>query len=196
MVSLAIYQTVNPDLPQTFQQGNKTKALYSMLPVFESLREPEDFEDDDRCWMHPTQISTQRREDFRLLVDEFMEESQGKRKEPNLSTYRRHIEQLLLNLINALCMHRWLLIALDEKAYREDEVYIKAGWQFKTMIDTWTELLGCEVKPRVKVDKAAYTVKAAQSCVADYFRIYAFTSSSFFAASKVMTSRFCEPSLI
>ena len=133
MVSLAIYQTVNPDLPQTFQQGNKTKALYSMLPVFESLREPEDFEEDDRCWMHPTQVSTQRREDFRLLVDEFMEESQGKRKEPNLSAYRRHMEQLLLNLINALFMHRWLLIALDEKAYREDEVYIKAGWQFRTM---------------------------------------------------------------
>ena len=133
MVSLAIYQTVNPDLPQTFQQGNKTKALYSMLPVFESLREPEDFEEDDRCWMYPTQVSTQRREDFRLLVDEFMEESQGKRKEPNLSTYRRHMEQLLLNLINALFMHRWLLIALDEKAYREDDVYIKAGWQFRTM---------------------------------------------------------------
>ena len=133
MVSLAIYQTVNPDLPQTFQQGNKTKALYSMLPGFESLREPEDFEEDDRCWMYPTQVSTQRREDFRLLVDEFMEESQGKRKEPNLSTYRRHMEQLLLNLINALFMHRWLLIALDEKAYREDDVYIQAGWQFRTM---------------------------------------------------------------
>ena len=28
-------------------------------------------------------------------------------------------------------------------------------WAVKTMIDTWTEVVGCDVKPRVKVDKAA-----------------------------------------
>ena len=63
-------------------------------------------------------------------------------------------------------------------------------WAVKTMISTWTEVVGCDVKPRVKVDKAAWSVKAAQSRVADYLRIYVFTSSSFFAASKVMTFKF------
>ena len=63
-------------------------------------------------------------------------------------------------------------------------------WAVKTMISTWTEVVGCDVKPRLKVDKAAWSVKAAQSRVADYLRIYVFTSSSFFAASKVMTFKF------
>ena len=28
-------------------------------------------------------------------------------------------------------------------------------WAVKTMINTWTEVVGCDVRPRVKVDKAA-----------------------------------------
>ena len=29
------------------------------------------------------------------------------------------------------------------------------SWAVKTMISTWTEVVGCDVRPRVKVDKAA-----------------------------------------
>ena len=132
-VSKAIYPTVNSDLPQTYIQGSKTKPLYSVSNKLSHLAEPEDFDKDDRCWMYPSRIANEHQAEFSMFVDELMEESQGKRKEPHLSAYRHHLEQLLLNLTQALFQNKWLLVSQDEAAFRGDQQYIAAGWQYRTM---------------------------------------------------------------
>ena len=132
-VSKAIYPTVNSDLPQTYIQGSKTKSLYSVSHMLSHLAEPEDFDKDDRCWMYPSRIADEHQAEFSMFVDELMEDSQGKRKEPHLSAYRHHLEQLLLNLTQALFQNKWLLVSQDEAAFRDDQQYIAAGWQYRTM---------------------------------------------------------------
>lgn len=134
----AIYPTVNSDSPESYLHGNKTKALYSIVDGLAHLPEPQDFDKEDRCWMHPCKVSNGSAAYFSNFVDELFEESVGKRKEPSYSSYRRHLEQVLLNLTQALIQNKWLLVALDEDAYSDkadkaDPVYLAAGWRCRTM---------------------------------------------------------------
>jgi hypothetical protein len=133
MVHLGIYDTLNSNLPQSYRQGNKTKALYSIQPSLESLKEPADFENSDRFSMAPSCISKDSSGEFDALVDDLFEDGKGKRKEPHLTQFRMHLEQVLLNLAAALLQNKWLMIALDDEAYRADDLYISAGWRFRTM---------------------------------------------------------------
>ena len=78
MVHLGIYDTLNSNLPQSYRQGNKTKALYSIQPSLESLKEPADFENSDRFSMAPSCISKDSSGEFDALVDDLFEDGKGK----------------------------------------------------------------------------------------------------------------------
>ena len=52
---------------------------------------------------------------FTALVDQFMADSQGNRKEPNVSILRKHWELILLNLSQAVFKRRWLMVAFNSR---------------------------------------------------------------------------------
>ena len=57
----------------------------------------------------------------------------------------------------AILIVAWLLVALDNRAFSSDANYRANGWShgaMKTMMRLWTEAVGCDVKQRLKVDKA------------------------------------------
>ena len=76
---------------------------------------PEDTEKNNRTWLAPLKLNPDAvsHSAFTALVDQFMADSQGNRKEPHLSTLRRHWELILLNLSCAVFQRRWQLYAKD-----------------------------------------------------------------------------------
>ena len=61
---------------------------------------PEDTEKNNRTWLAPLTLNPDAvsHPAFTALVDQCMKDSQGSRKEPHLTTLRRHWELVLLNL--------------------------------------------------------------------------------------------------
>ena len=52
---------------------------------------------------------------FTALVDQFMADGQGNRKELNVSILRKHWELILLNLSQAVFKRRWLMVAFNSR---------------------------------------------------------------------------------
>ena len=62
-----------------------------------------------------------------------MEESKGNRKEPHLSTLRRHWELVLLNLSCAVFQRRWQLYAKDDRTQKKLDAYATNDWKTRTL---------------------------------------------------------------
>ena len=77
----AIYATV-------FSMKDILVEQIKLLPI------PEDTEKNNRTWLAPLELTGNAKSlpAFIELVDQFMEASKGNRKEPHLSTLRRHWE--------------------------------------------------------------------------------------------------------
>ena len=70
---------------------------------------------------------------FTALVDQFMADSQGNRKEPHLSTLRGHWELILLNLSQAVFQRRWLMVAVNSRTQAKLPVYSDNNWSARPM---------------------------------------------------------------
>ena len=96
---------------------------------------PEDTEKNNRTWLAPLKLNPDAvsHSAFTALVDQFMADSQGNRKEPHLSTLRRHWELILLNLSCAVFQRRWQLYAKDGRTQKKLDVYSANDWKAKTL---------------------------------------------------------------
>ena len=100
-----------------------------LLPI------PEDTEKNNRTWLAPLELTDNAKSlpAFIELVDQFMEESKGNRKEPHLSTLRRHWELVLLNLSCAVFQRRWQLYAKDGRTQKKLDAYATNDWKTRTL---------------------------------------------------------------
>ena len=91
---------------------------------------PEDTEKNNRTWLAPLKLTDNAKcfPAFTELVDQCMEYSQGSRKEPHLTTLRRHWELVLLNLSQAVFKRRWLMLALNSRTQAKMPVYSANNW--------------------------------------------------------------------
>ena len=64
-----------------------------------------------------------------------MEDTQGNRKETNISTLIRHSEGVLLNLAQAVFKRRWLLVAVNSTIQAKPPVYSDNNWQARTLVN-------------------------------------------------------------
>ena len=89
---------------------------------------PEDLTPANRTWLSPVKLNPDSvsHPAFTALVDQFMADSQGKRKEPNVSILKKHWELILLNLSQAVFKRRWLMVALNSRA--KAELSAKIRW--------------------------------------------------------------------
>jgi hypothetical protein len=89
---------------------------------------PEDLTHANRTWLSPLNLNPDSisHPAFTALVDQFMADSQGKRKEPNVSILKKHWELILLNLSQAVFKRRWLMVALNSRA--KAELSAKIRW--------------------------------------------------------------------
>jgi hypothetical protein len=89
---------------------------------------PEDTEKNNRTWLAPLKLNPDliSHPAFTALVDQFMADSQGKRKEPNVSILKKHWELILLNLSQSVFKRRWLMVALNSRA--KAELSAKIRW--------------------------------------------------------------------
>ncbi|MEE2824332.1 MAG: hypothetical protein VYD91_05685 [Pseudomonadota bacterium] len=96
---------------------------------------PEDTEKNNRTWLAPLELTDNAKSlpAFIELVDQFMEESKGNRKEPHLSTLRRHWELVLLNLSCAVFQRRWQLYAKDGRTQKKLDAYATNDWKTRTL---------------------------------------------------------------
>ena len=85
---------------------------------------PEDTEKNNRTWLAPLKLNPDAvsHPAFTALVDQCMEYSQGSRKEPHLTSLRRHWELVLLNLSQAVFKRRWLMLALNSRTQAKRRV--------------------------------------------------------------------------
>ena len=100
-----------------------------LLPI------PEDTEKNNRTWLAPLELTDNAKSlpAFIELVDQFMEASKGNRKEPHLSTLRRHWELVLLNLSQAVFKRRWLMVALNSRTQAKLPVYSDNNWSARPL---------------------------------------------------------------
>ena len=96
---------------------------------------PEDTEKNNRTWLAPLKLTDKAKSlpAFIELVDQFMAASQGNRKEPHLSTLRRHWGLILLNLSCAVFQRRWQLYAKDGRTQKKLDVYSANDWKARTL---------------------------------------------------------------
>lgn len=96
---------------------------------------PEDTEKNNRTWLAPLKLNPDSvsHPAFTALVDQFMADSQGKRKEPNVSILRKHWELILLNLSQAVFKRRWLMIALNSRTQAKLPVYSDNNWSARPL---------------------------------------------------------------
>lgn len=96
---------------------------------------PEDTEKNNRTWLAPLKLNPDAVSPpaFTALVDQFMADSQGNRKEPHLSTLRRHWELILLNLSQAVFQRRWLMVAVNSRTQAKLPVYSDNNWSARPM---------------------------------------------------------------
>jgi hypothetical protein len=96
---------------------------------------PEDTEKNNRTWLAPLKLNPDSvsHPAFTALVNQFMTDSQGNRKEPHLSTLRRHWELILLNLSCAVFQRRWQLYAKDGRTQKKLDVYSANDWKARTL---------------------------------------------------------------
>ena len=90
---------------------------YILVDQIKLLPLPQDLIRANRTWLSPVKLNPDSvsHPAFTALVDQFMADSQGNRKEPHLSTLRSHLELILLNLSQAVFKHRWLMVALKSR---------------------------------------------------------------------------------
>lgn len=96
---------------------------------------PEDLTHANRTWLSPVRLNPDSvsHPAFTALVDQFMADSQGNRKEPHLSTLRRHWELILLNLSQAVFKRRWLMVALNSRTQAKLPVYSDNNWSARPL---------------------------------------------------------------
>ena len=96
---------------------------------------PEDLERANRSWLLPLTLSANSasRPAFTAVVDQFMANSQGKRKEPHLSNLRRHWELILLNLSYVVFQRRWLMVALNSRTQAKLPMYADNNWSTRPL---------------------------------------------------------------
>ena len=96
---------------------------------------PEDTEKNNRTWLAPLKLNPDAvsHPAFTALVDQCMEYSQGSRKEPHLTTLRRHWELVLLNLSQAVFKRRWLMLALNSRTQAKMPVYSANNWSARPL---------------------------------------------------------------
>jgi hypothetical protein len=108
--------------------------LTKLTALIESLDTPEDNSDYhtwlSRCWLTPQSAAYPI---FKELVDYFMEETGGHRKEPHKTNLRRHWEIVLLNLSRALFQRHWLLVPMDNRAFKHGSIASEAGFSYGPM---------------------------------------------------------------
>ena len=95
-----------------------------LLPLAEDLTHA------NRTWLSPLKLNPDSvsHPAFTALVDQFMADSQGKRKEPNVSILRKHWELILLNLSQAVFQRRWLMVAVNSRTQAKMPVYAANNW--------------------------------------------------------------------
>jgi hypothetical protein len=96
---------------------------------------PEDTEKNNRTWLSPVKLSPDSVSypAFTALVDQFMENTQGKRNESDTAKLRRHWELILLNLSQAVFQRRWLKIAVNSRTQAKMPVYAANNWSARPM---------------------------------------------------------------
>ena len=96
---------------------------------------PEDKEKNHRTWLAPLKLNPDSvsHPAFTALVDQFMADSQGKRKEPNVSILKKHWELILLNLSQAVFKRRWLMVALNSRTQAKLPVYSDNNWSARPL---------------------------------------------------------------
>ena len=96
---------------------------------------PEDTEKNNRTWLAPLKLNPDSvsHPAFTALVDRLMADSQGKRKEPNVSILRKHWELILLNLSQAVFKRRWLMVALNSRTQAKLPVYSDNNWSARPL---------------------------------------------------------------
>ena len=102
--------------------------LTTLISLIDSLETPED-QEEYHTWFSPLKLTPQSESHPALteIVDYFMQETQGNRKEPHKSNLRRHWELVLLNLAIAVFQRRWLLVPLDNRAFKQGSILQQQG---------------------------------------------------------------------
>jgi len=91
---------------------------------------PEDTEKNHRTWLAPLKLNPDSvsHPAFTALVDQCMENTQGKRNESDTAKLRRHWELILLNLSQAVFQRRWLMVAVNSRTQAKLPVYAANNW--------------------------------------------------------------------
>lgn len=123
--------------------GDALRAIYTtvffmndiLVEQIKLLPLPEDTEKNNRTWLTPLKLNPESvsHPAFTVLVDQFMADSQGNRKEPHLSTLRRHWELIFLNLSQAVFQRRWLKVAVNSRTQAKMPVYAANNWSARPM---------------------------------------------------------------
>lgn len=96
---------------------------------------PEDLTHADRTRLSPLKLNpdSPSHHAFKALVDQCIEDSQGSRKEPHLTTLRRYWEIVLLNLLQAVFKRRWLMLALNCRTQAKMPEYSANNWSARPL---------------------------------------------------------------
>ncbi|MDC1322314.1 hypothetical protein N8254_02650, partial [Pseudomonadales bacterium] len=114
--------------------------INTLIPIIEGMPDPLDYKDEHHTWLSPLKLKStaSSHPEFIQLVDQFVEASKGTRKSNHVKTLRKHWELMLLNLTHVVFHRRWLLVALDNRAFSSDANYKANGWShgaMKTVVD-------------------------------------------------------------
>ena len=106
-----------------------------LVEQIKKLPTPEDTAPANRTWLSPLKLNPDSvsHPAFTALVDQCMKNSQGKRKEPNISILRRHWELVLLNLSQAVFKRRWLMVALNSRTQAKLPAYADNNWSARPL---------------------------------------------------------------
>ena len=96
---------------------------------------PEDLTHANRTWLSPLKLNPDSvsHPAFTALVDQFMENTQGKRNESDTAKLRRHWELILLNLSQAVFQRGWLKVAVNSRTQAKMPVYAANNWSARPM---------------------------------------------------------------
>ena len=96
---------------------------------------PQDLMHAKRKWLSPVKLNPDSvsHPAFTALVDQFMADSQGNRKEPNVSILRKHWELILLNLSQAVFKRRWLNVSINSRTQAKLPAYSDNKWSARPL---------------------------------------------------------------
>ena len=96
---------------------------------------PQDLMHANRKWLSPVKLNPDSvsHPAFTALVDQFMADSQGNRKEPNVSILRKHWELILLNLSQAVFKRRWLNVSINSRTQAKLPAYSDNKWSARPL---------------------------------------------------------------